>query len=135
MADDRVDELVGLLAPAAGEPLLGPASGGRPGLDVPPADLGIAELSCQGHGDRVAATTDEDDPERVMGERGGDGIRTVRRLRAHEDPSRGVVSGDAAGAMTLGEPGQPAFEPFRLDLDDAAHGRAPVGSLGPVLRG
>jgi hypothetical protein len=61
---DRADQLVGLVAPSAGEALLGPAAGGGPGLDVPGAHLGLGERAHVGQPHGIPTATDQDHGER-----------------------------------------------------------------------
>ena len=131
--DRVIDHGIGLVTPAAGEALLGPAAGGATTLDQPAADLGRDQLGTGEDSRRVAALADEQhadqpgtchvleqaavrdlgaDPHRGEGRR-DDGSRTVR---AREDQAVGRRLDRRRSHLVLGdEPVQPAFEPLGRD--------------------
>ena len=92
MPDHRVDELVGLLVATTGEPLLRPASRRRTGLDPPGPDLRGSQRAGQGEPSGIPAPSDEDESERVVGERRCHHTGAVRRSRPDEHAIRGVLA-------------------------------------------
>jgi hypothetical protein len=60
---DGGDQLVGLLAATAGEPLLGPAAGRGPRLHMAAADLALDQLRAVADRDGVAAAAHHDEPD------------------------------------------------------------------------
>ena len=85
-----VGERVGLVAPPPGEPLLRPAAGRRPRLDVPGADLGGGEPPRAGQAHGIPAAPDEDDARAGRGGRREVGLATRQRPtpRRPRSPSR-----------------------------------------------
>ena len=110
-------ELVGLVAPTAREPLLGPATGRGPGLHVPGPALVLGELApvSQPHG--VPAPADQDKAQRVVREGRAHGCGAIP---AHGTDD-GALLGEVGAVVSLGEAVQPAAGPLWADLEPSGH--------------
>ena len=121
-----IDQLVHLLASATGEALLGPATRRGPGLHVTGPDLRGSQRAPVSEPSGIPSASDENEPQRVMGERRRDDARTVACLSAHDDATRGLLTDGVERSMAVGEPVEPSVEPVRVDLDGTHRQRVPV---------
>src|SRR5690606_34516331 len=144
VAGDGTDQLVGLVAATAGEPLLRPPARGGAPLHVSAADLALDQPVAVGQRDGVATPTHEHqaepggrlgEPGQLLGGRG-----PVERRPRRELGGDGVAAGEEAAVdhgpvVALGEPREPARQPLDGDLDHAAHRGTPRARGGPTQRG
>ena len=126
MRSHGLDELVRLVLPAPGVPLLAPSAGRGPALHPTPTHLDVGEPARVGKAHGIPAAAHEDQPQRVVRETdtGDAAARPAQPDRAGRSGRvwaqiEGRVTGDRRAVVLVDPSGQHRLEAFRRDLEAA----------------